>query len=85
LVYNFPTLEEFAARGVGFGVGGPSGGPFVTHDGGVTWTDTRPFDLAAYRVTFVDNSHGWALDGNSLLNTDDGGASWHRIYPPGGK
>ena len=65
--------------------GGPSGGPYVTHDGGVTWTDTRPFDLAAYRVTFVDNSHGWALDGNSLLNTDDGGASWHRIYPPGGK
>ena len=64
-------------------VGGPSGGPFVTRDGGETWKDTRPFDVAANKASFLDDHvHGWALTGDSLLSTDDGGASWKRIYPP---
>ena len=64
-------------------VGGPSGGPFVTHDGGATWKDTRPFELPASRASFLDdNTHGWAMTGVSLLSTDDGGATWHQTYPP---
>src|SRR5438132_2597082 len=64
-------------------VGGPSGGPFVTHDGGVTWKDTRESQRPASRVFFLgDGLHGWALTADSLLSTEDDGASWRKIYPP---
>src|SRR5437870_1607659 len=66
-------------------IGGASGGPFVTHDGGMTWKDTRPLDVAANTASFLHDKYGWALTGSSLLSTDDGGASWHQIYPPKGR
>jgi len=64
-------------------IGGSSGGPFVTHDGGISWSDPRPLDTAANTASFLgDSMHGWALTGVSLLKTDDGGATWRQIYPP---
>ena len=72
----------------GWFAGAPTG-PWVTHDGGKTWRATQtnqgasssPTDWVA-KVLALDVSHGWAVSGDSLLGTDDGGASWSRIYPP---
>ena len=62
----------------------------VTHDGGATWSLTKPLvgngDLSVGGLSFVDPEHGWVIVGESnsaatLWRTTDGGNSWQQTYP----
>ncbi len=74
---------------IGFG-GGDS--IYTTNDGGETW-QTAEIQAAPYflinDIYFVDGQHGWAVGGSGepidagiILNTSDGGASWHTVQDP---
>ena len=63
--------------------GTPIGKTAYTTDGGVTWTpDGVPYVNgvpAATRVSFGDTLHGYAVGGNWIQRTDDGGVSWQHV------
>jgi len=60
---------------------------YVTHDGGTTWTYTTPVPVTESKVnprprpgTFIDMSHGWVKDEDTLYMTNDGGRQWTKIH-----
>lgn len=63
-----------------------------TTDGGATWdtlgTLNAPLTLetksGVTEVRFADDLHGWAFD-PALWATSDGGATWRKQTPPGGR
>jgi hypothetical protein len=64
-----------------------------TTDGGATWNQLGTLDApltmgedktGLSEVRFVDDLHGWAF-GPALWATNDGGATWTRHKPPGGR
>jgi photosystem II stability/assembly factor-like uncharacterized protein len=52
-----------------------------TTNGGTTWLETRFLHGESFTyVEFADSLHGWILtSANSLLRTDNGGATWDRV------
>lgn len=63
---------------------------YVTHNGGMTWTNSTPLALAtsAQRgplpvFNFADSAHGWVTNGRALYRTSDGGYHWVQIHPRG--
>jgi photosystem II stability/assembly factor-like uncharacterized protein len=62
---------------------------FRTVNGGAMWTrlvQPASWGLDLRDVVFTDATHGWAVAGNTVIATRDGGASWIRQYvgPTGG-
>lgn len=64
----------------------PASGLLVTHDLGATWTfsalpsaGVRKASPFPQDVTFPDAAHGFALVGDRLVATDDGGATWRTV------
>jgi photosystem II stability/assembly factor-like uncharacterized protein len=73
----------FADRMNGFAVG--SGGAMLrTKDGGSTWI---VYDAGTTNtiqaIIFTNAVSGWAITGNSVLHTVDGGETWQRTTLPG--
>jgi photosystem II stability/assembly factor-like uncharacterized protein len=70
---------------VGEGVGWAGGGVIMkTTNGGQTW-ETQ-LDAAAVReFFFLDEQHGFAVGGTSIVKTVDGGASWIDVSPGDGR
>lgn len=62
-----------------------------TVNGGLTWSkqltalQSPMVAPSAYTIAFPDHSHGYALVGNALYDTRDGGASWHEVPMPSDK
>jgi photosystem II stability/assembly factor-like uncharacterized protein len=61
---------------------------YVTHDGGGTWTPTRPVSVVKWSsagwlvpYSFPDMDNGWVSDGDTLFATRDGGRQWTAIQP----
>lgn len=52
---------------------------YRTHDAGKTWQDTTPVPVALPLLSFADLQHGWATDGTTLYNTNNGGNSWQKL------
>jgi len=55
-----------------------------TQDGGQTWTVVHqaPATSNLNTIWFKDDQEGWAMGGNTVLHTVDGGASWQqRSFP----
>ncbi|MEW6268887.1 MAG: YCF48-related protein [Thermodesulfobacteriota bacterium] len=57
-------------------------------DGGATWTEAARFPYDPERLVgeladigFADAERGWAVGGNLLLETTDGGSSWADVLP----
>jgi photosystem II stability/assembly factor-like uncharacterized protein len=74
--------------------------PYVTHDGGTTWTYATPVSVAnqclacirpqapIVMMNFADINHGWIADGDTLYATINSGRQWTTIRPasfPGAK
>ena len=60
------------------GIGGPSA-ILATNDGGNTWNAQTNIPVSVLRITFVDNSTGWAAGTNGVIyKTIDGGRTWDR-------
>jgi hypothetical protein len=59
-------------------------GLMITEDGGATWRNATPpvIETEPPMIDFVDASHGWLLDEDSLWRTADGGRSWHETALP---
>jgi hypothetical protein len=61
-------------------------------DGGATWHELATFNApvtfekrtGVTEVRFADDLHGWAFD-PALWSTSDGGATWRKDNPPGGR
>jgi len=65
-------------RGEEEGIGGPST-IVATNDGGSTWNPQHTIPISILRITFIDNSTGWASGTNGVIyNTIDGGRLWER-------
>jgi photosystem II stability/assembly factor-like uncharacterized protein len=59
---------------------GFSGQILRTSDGGVTWTaQTSPVRSSLSSVLFDSSNRGWITADDSLLTSEDGGASWKTI------
>jgi|SRR2546426_2631950 len=58
---------------------------YATHDGGTTWTPSRPVSVpfSGYPHSFADAKHGWVSDGSALYVTRDSGRNWTRFKPGG--
>ena len=58
---------------------------YTTHDGGTTWTPSKPISVAlsGYPYSFADAEYGWVSDGTALHVTRDGGRNWTRLKPTG--
>ena len=72
----------FVSADVGW-VSGAAGTILKTTDGGQTWTpqlggDPKSQEPAIYRLRFIDEIHGWAMQRKKLLRTTDGEA-WEQI------
>lgn len=57
---------------------------YATSDGGHTWQKLLTSSLNMTRLSFVDDSNGWAISSNNggpatLLHTTDGGHTWHAL------
>jgi photosystem II stability/assembly factor-like uncharacterized protein len=56
----------------------------TTHDGGITWAyqSLKTVDLSPplTRVRFQSSQAAWAVGGQSIYSTIDGGASWHLAH-----
>lgn len=57
-----------------------------TADGGKTWTQTKiPILTSAAATSFVSPDKGWVAgrtaNGNAIMATSDGGATWQQVYP----
>ena len=74
-------------------VSGWHGNIYHTSNGGASWSPQNSgthYDLS--NVTFVDDSHGWAIGGAAigrsrewssvLITTNDGGQTWRPLSPP---
>jgi photosystem II stability/assembly factor-like uncharacterized protein len=76
---RFFDVHAFSAdRALVVGYGGKV---LETVDGGSSWTqiDSGVTDHALYRMSFVDDTHGWVTGQDGLiLRTTDGGKSWQR-------
>ncbi|HEY5012151.1 MAG TPA: hypothetical protein VIK61_05525 [Acidimicrobiia bacterium] len=60
---------------------------YATVDGGVRWHLLRAGVPVEHGLRFVGASRGWAIDGNVLERTNDGGRTWTRVrvsLPPRG-
>jgi photosystem II stability/assembly factor-like uncharacterized protein len=64
--------------------------PFIgTSDGGRTWHDAIPdflppgYDRATGPIVFIDERHGWAVTGDAIFRTADGGDTWEPGVVPG--
>jgi photosystem II stability/assembly factor-like uncharacterized protein len=49
-----------------------------TTDGGRTWTVVHQEKDSLSRVWFADRQMGWAIGGNTVVHTSDGGSTWQR-------
>lgn len=60
---------------------------YQTHDAGQTWTTTRLLPLGTTRTAgiadFLNAHDGWAIAGQALATTQDGGAQWTTFTPTG--
>ncbi len=72
-------------------INGARGSFLITHDGGVTWTQsTLPetdHSTPSSGLDFVNAREGWVVVGDqyygsSLWRTIDGGNSWRQVWPP---
>jgi photosystem II stability/assembly factor-like uncharacterized protein len=55
---------------------------YLTHDGGATWSPTRPLpdrDLTGPHVVVLDPRHIWAVVGATLFFTPDTGRHWRTL------
>jgi len=83
--YKYINDTTFIDARNGWAVGN-GGVIYVTHDGGQTWS----FELSGttdnlQRIMFTDAQHGFAVGGQTLLLSTDGGQSWHpSATAPGG-
>jgi photosystem II stability/assembly factor-like uncharacterized protein len=55
---------------------GPAAALVPTAGGGWSWLYPQPQGRSLCAVDFVDNQHGWAAGGGSILFSADGGATW---------
>jgi photosystem II stability/assembly factor-like uncharacterized protein len=76
---------SFGTPGVGFLLD-TRGRLWRTANGGKTWRDLKTLGgWAVESLEFADAKHGFALAGENLLRTDDGGNSWHPQHLLGGR
>lgn len=84
---------SLVAPRVGFGLGTP-GDPnavLITRNGGESWKQVGEIPasepprswLGASGLAFVSPQTGWAVRGNQLWETEDGGVRWSRVALPG--
>ncbi len=85
---------HFVSPSVGWGVsGGPvevptpsgpgvgSGGTLVkTTNGGASWSAVGTAPSGAQGVCFVNSTRGWLTAQDAVYSSQDGGASWQRVY-----
>lgn len=82
-ILNFTAVSRNRAF-IGTGRGGILG----TFDGGRTWRDVIPYELAnpcdcnTGPVIFYDSQHGWAVTRAAIFRTTDGGETWKPISAP---
>jgi len=70
LAVDFPSIS------CGWAVG-QNGTILATSDGGGSWsTQFAPTGDDLRGVSFVDDKNGWAVGGDCILHTDNGGKSW---------
>jgi photosystem II stability/assembly factor-like uncharacterized protein len=55
---------------------------YATADGGLHWNLLLGTAPITGGLTFVSPMHGWAVDGDGVRRTDDGGRDWTRIAVP---
>jgi photosystem II stability/assembly factor-like uncharacterized protein len=80
-LYSVACADDLHAVAVGFGDNGPQ--ILRTVNGGGKWTRVvQPAlgYLELWDVVLADASHGWAVGGNYVIATTDGGVSWARQY-----
>ncbi len=75
------TVTATPTGSLGWAVGPRGGGGSVivrSDDGARTWTVelTTTVDTSLDAITFVDAATGWVVGVDTILHTDDGGASW---------
>ncbi len=93
---KFLTAQDGILSAFYSGYGDAGGIFYVTHDGGMTWTNTTPIALTGFPTdggagvglppdylwwSFADVNHGWATFGDALYVTSDGGQRWTKIQP----
>jgi photosystem II stability/assembly factor-like uncharacterized protein len=77
---------DFVDGGIGWFVGrsGVSGDQslYVTHDGGRTWLGVKSATMPGSGIDFINSRHGWSWSPDGLLlETEDGGTTWHVLNP----
>jgi photosystem II stability/assembly factor-like uncharacterized protein len=79
---------HFVSKLQGWAVGTADGKAIIvaTQDGGLRWTigyQGSEITSQFSRVHFSDHLNGWVLSLDAVMQTDDGGSSWHlRRYDP---
>lgn len=58
------------------------GGIWRSSDRGSSWVKQHDTNLNVDSLFFVDDQHGWANEGETLLTTTTGGATWEVITAP---
>jgi photosystem II stability/assembly factor-like uncharacterized protein len=59
------------------------GAIYRSEDGGVTWLEKHDHSEPLTGVFFLDSLTGWAVGGDTVLHTVDGGESWFAQASPG--
>ena len=59
---------------------------FESQDRGLHWrrVSRTPFGAPLRGVSFIDQRHGWVVDGRTIYDTTNGGVTWHPQAPPRG-
>ena len=59
------------------------GGIYKSEDGGATWLEKYSHSQSLLGIFFLDSLAGWAVGGDTVLHTTDGGENWFAQASPG--